>query len=73
MVERAIAEVANLPEATQEKLGRELLAQVEKLRSLRAEMRGGLGTGRADEFGSQWPRFRAKGDCGLLLTVFARP
>jgi hypothetical protein len=30
-----LAEVARLPEAAQEKIGRELLAHVEKLRSLR--------------------------------------
>jgi hypothetical protein len=34
-LERALAEVARLPEAAQEKIGRELLAHVEKLRSLR--------------------------------------
>lgn len=34
-LERALAEAANLPEAAQEKLGRELLAYLEKLRSLR--------------------------------------
>jgi hypothetical protein len=35
ILERALAEVARLPEAAQEKIGRELLAHVEKLRSLR--------------------------------------
>jgi hypothetical protein len=34
-LERALAEVARLPEAAQEKIGRELLAHVERLRSLR--------------------------------------
>jgi hypothetical protein len=34
-LERAWAEVARLPEAAQEKIGRELLAHVEKLRGLR--------------------------------------
>jgi hypothetical protein len=34
-LERALAEVARLPEAAQEKIGRQLLAHVEKLRSLR--------------------------------------
>jgi hypothetical protein len=34
-LERALAEVARLPEAAQEKIGRELLAHVEKLQSLR--------------------------------------
>jgi hypothetical protein len=37
-LERALAEVASLPEAVQEKIGRELLAHVEKLRSLRASI-----------------------------------
>jgi hypothetical protein len=36
-LERAIAEVANLPEAAQEKIGQELLAHVERLRNLRTE------------------------------------
>jgi hypothetical protein len=35
ILERALAEVARLPEAAQEKIGRELLAHIEKLRSLR--------------------------------------
>ena len=34
-LEHALAEVARLPEAAQEKISRELLAHVEKLRSLR--------------------------------------
>jgi hypothetical protein len=34
-LERALAEVATLPEAAQEKIGRDLLAYLEKLRSLR--------------------------------------
>jgi hypothetical protein len=38
ILERALAEVASLPEAVQEKIGRELLAHVEKLRSLRASI-----------------------------------
>ena len=37
----AIAEVASLPESDQELIGRELLAHVEKLRSLRADMARG--------------------------------
>jgi hypothetical protein len=41
-LERAIAEVANLPEAIQEKIGRELLAHVEKLRNLRADLAKGI-------------------------------
>jgi hypothetical protein len=38
----AMAEVATLPEADQEKIGRELLAHVEKIRALRAELEAGL-------------------------------
>ncbi len=41
-LERAIAEVANLPEAVQEKIGRELLAHVERLRSLRTDITRGI-------------------------------
>jgi hypothetical protein len=37
-LERAMAEVATLPEAAQEKIGQELLAHVEKLRGLRARI-----------------------------------
>jgi hypothetical protein len=37
-LERAMAEVASLPEAAQEKIGQELLAHVEKLRGLRARI-----------------------------------
>jgi hypothetical protein len=41
-LERAIAEVERLPTDMQEKIGRELLAHVEKLRSLRADLAKGL-------------------------------
>jgi len=41
-LERAIAEVANLPEADQEQIGRRLLSHVEKLRQLRAEIDKGI-------------------------------
>jgi hypothetical protein len=41
-LERAIAEVANLPEAAQEKIGQELLAHIERLRSLRADIARGI-------------------------------
>ena len=37
-LKRAMAEVATLPEAAQEKIGQELLAHVEKLRGLRARI-----------------------------------
>jgi hypothetical protein len=57
-LELAIAEVANLPDADQEQIGRRLLSHVEKLRKLRAEVDKGIrsldqGEGRAldvDEF-----------------------
>jgi len=41
-LELAIAEVARLPEAAQESIGRELLAHVEKLRRLREDIADGL-------------------------------
>ena len=41
-LERAIAEVANLPEVDQEQIGRRLLSHVEKLRRLRAEIDKGI-------------------------------
>ncbi|HET7680100.1 MAG TPA: hypothetical protein VFK79_08220 [Xanthobacteraceae bacterium] len=41
-LEQAIAEVANLPAADQEKIGRQLLSHVEKLRALRAEIDKGI-------------------------------
>jgi hypothetical protein len=44
-LERALAEVASLSEAAQEKIGRELLAHVEKLRSLRASINGSIERG----------------------------
>jgi hypothetical protein len=37
-LEQAIAEVAALPDADQEQIGRRLLSHVEKLRALRAEL-----------------------------------
>lgn len=42
VLEMAIAEVADLPEAAQEKIGRELLAYAEKLRRLRADIDQGI-------------------------------
>jgi len=41
-LERAIAEVERLPSDMQEKIGRELLAHVEKLRALRADLVKGI-------------------------------
>ena len=38
----AIDTVATLPEAEQDKIGRELLEHVEKMRALRADLRAGL-------------------------------
>jgi hypothetical protein len=42
ILETAMAEIASLPEADQEKIGQELLAHVEKLRSLRTEIDKGI-------------------------------
>ena len=39
---RAVAEAESLPEAAQEKIGRELLAHIEKLRSLRGDIEEGV-------------------------------
>lgn len=41
-LEKAIAEIANLPPADQEQIGRQLLSHVEKLRQLRAEIDKGI-------------------------------
>lgn len=41
-LELAIAEVATLPDADQEQIGRRLLSHVEKLRQLRAEVDKGI-------------------------------
>jgi len=41
-LERALLEVASLPEAAQEKIGRELLAHVAQLRTLRKEIDDGI-------------------------------
>jgi hypothetical protein len=41
-LERALAEVAKLPGPTQERIGRELLAHVEKLHALRADLEQGI-------------------------------
>jgi hypothetical protein len=38
----AVAEVERLPEDAQEKIGRELLAHVEKIRTLRADLAKGI-------------------------------
>ena len=41
-LEAAIAEVAALPDADQEQIGRQLLSRIEKLRSLREEIDKGI-------------------------------
>jgi hypothetical protein len=41
-LEKAIAEIANLPPADQEQIGQRLLSHVEKLRHLRAEIDKGI-------------------------------
>ena len=41
-LEQAIAEIATLPDADQEQIGRRLLSHVEKLRQLRAEVDMGV-------------------------------
>lgn len=42
VLEEAIVEVAALPAADQEKIGREIMAHVEKLRALRADLDLGI-------------------------------
>lgn len=42
VLEEAIVEVAALPAADQEKIGREIIAHVEKLRALRADLDLGI-------------------------------
>jgi hypothetical protein len=41
-LEQAIAEIARLPDADQEQIGRKLLSHVEKLNALRAEIDKGI-------------------------------
>ena len=41
-LQKAIAEVASLPDADQEEIGRKLLSHVEKLRRLRADIDAGI-------------------------------
>ncbi len=42
VLKEAIAEIATLPEADQESIGRELLSHVERLRSLRGDVDRGI-------------------------------
>jgi hypothetical protein len=48
-LEKAIAEISNLPDADQEEIGQRLLSHVEKLRQLRAEIDKGIRSLDADE------------------------
>ena len=41
-LQKAIAEIASLPDADQEEIGRKLLSHVEKLRQLRADIDAGI-------------------------------
>jgi hypothetical protein len=41
-LQKAIAEIASLPDADQEEIGRKLLSHVEKLRRLRADIDAGI-------------------------------
>lgn len=41
-LQKAIAELADLPDSDQEEIGRKLLSHVEKLRGLRADIDAGL-------------------------------
>jgi len=51
-LEQAIAQLARLPEADQEQIGRKLLSHVEKLSALRAEIDKGLRSLDAGEGGA---------------------
>jgi hypothetical protein len=42
LLEEAMAKVATLPPATQEKIGEELIAHVEKIEQLRGELQKGI-------------------------------
>jgi hypothetical protein len=42
LLEQAVEEALSLPEADQEKIGRELLTHVEKIRALRADLEAGV-------------------------------
>jgi len=51
LLDRAIAEIARLPESDQDRIGRELFAYVEGLRALRAELDRGIASLDAGEGG----------------------
>jgi hypothetical protein len=46
-LQRAVAAIAQLPETDQERIGEELLAHVEKLQKLRADLQRGIDSLRA--------------------------
>jgi hypothetical protein len=57
-LQKAIAELANLPDADQEEIGRKLLSHVEKLRKLRADIDAGihsLDAGKGRPLETSWP------------------
>jgi hypothetical protein len=65
ILEEAMAEVGTLPEASQQKIGEELLAHVKKLHHLRAELQKGVdslerGDGRELDMSDVIKRARAK-------------
>ncbi|MCP1846793.1 MULTISPECIES: hypothetical protein [unclassified Bradyrhizobium] len=49
LLKEAMAEVARLPEATQDKIGEELLLHVDKVRQLRAKLEKGIASLESDE------------------------
>jgi hypothetical protein len=65
VLKNAIDTVATLPEADQDKIGRELLDHVEKIRALRADLQVGIdaldaGAGRKVDMGQVIARARAR-------------
>ena len=65
ILEQAVAKVTALPETDQEQIGRELLAHVEKLRALRADLQAGIdsldaGRGQELDIGDVIKRARAR-------------
>jgi hypothetical protein len=48
-LEQAIAQISRLPDADQEQIGRKLLAHVDRLKALRAELDKGMRSLDADE------------------------
>ena len=67
ILEHALAEAAKLPTPAQEQIGRELLAHIEKLHALRADLEQGIrsldaGEGRALDVEEAIARARARHD-----------